>query len=67
MSRPYRRAAAFLAALLLAGAAQAADLYGPKDPHARQGGSLAIGSLVQPPGLDPFHQAAEARIAISVL
>jgi peptide/nickel transport system substrate-binding protein len=66
---PTRRLVSSLAVacLFLAHGAYAADLYGPKDSHAHQGGSLTIGSLVQPPGLDPFHQAAEARIAISVL
>lgn len=48
-------------------AAWAADPYGPRDAAARQGGSLVVGSLVEPPGLDPFRQSADARIQVSVL
>ena len=31
------------------------------------GGTLTVGSLVEPPGLDPFHQGADARIRVTVL
>lgn len=57
--------AGFAAAAPLA--ARAADLYGPVAPNAKMGGTLNFGSLVEPPGLDPFHQAAEARIRFTVL
>lgn len=69
----WRRRSVLAAGLLLAAsgtgsrAARAAEPYGAKDAKARQGGTLTIGSLVEPPGLDPFHQNAEARIAVSVL
>ena len=45
----------------------AADIYGPVAKEARIGGTLNLGSLVEPPGLDPFHQAADARIRFTVL
>jgi peptide/nickel transport system substrate-binding protein len=48
-------------------AAQDNDLYGPATQNAGRGGTINVGSLVEPPGLDPFHQAADARIQISVL
>lgn len=60
-------AGAAVVALVAAGAAGAADLYGPKPNDAVRGGKLTIGSLVEPPALDPFHQAADARIQVSVL
>ena len=48
--------------------AQAAPaLYGPVAAGAVKGGTLSFGSLVEPPGLDPFHQAADARIKFTVL
>jgi peptide/nickel transport system substrate-binding protein len=47
--------------------AQDADLYGPSPQNASQGGTIAVASIVEPPGLDPFHQGADARIQISVL
>jgi ABC-type transport system substrate-binding protein len=67
-----RRAAAgiFLTgAALLATASQAADtdLYGPTAVNAVQGGTLNFGSLVEPPGLDPYHQGSDARIRFTVL
>jgi peptide/nickel transport system substrate-binding protein len=67
-----RRAAmlAGLAALGLPRIGTAADddmIYGPADPQARRGGKVTIGSLVEPPALDPFRQAADARIRVSVL
>ena len=56
------------AAVLLAGSqAIAAEFYGPAATDAKRGGTLTFGSLVEPPGLDPFHVAAEARIRITVL
>lgn len=59
-----------LAALALPRIGVAADddlLYGPTDPQARRGGKATVGSLVEPPALDPFRQAADARIRVSVL
>lgn len=72
-ARPRRRTAGLAAgiamAALVAGHALADDhlLYGESDPDARQGGELMFGSLVEPPALDPYHQAADARLRISVL
>jgi peptide/nickel transport system substrate-binding protein len=54
-------------ALGLAGPALGAELYGPTPQNPTRGGTLNIGQLVEPPGLDPFHQAADARIRVSVL
>ena len=48
-------------------ARSAAELYGPEAKDARRGGTLTVGSLVEPPGLDPFHQGADARIRVTVL
>ncbi len=48
-------------------AAQAEDLYGPIAKSPRNGGTLIMGSLLEPPGLDPFHQGADARIRVTVL
>ena len=42
-------------------------IYGPRDPEAKRGGRVTIGSLIEPPALDPFRQAADARIRVSVL
>lgn len=64
-----------LAAICMIGAAVAPataqtaplDLYGPKDAKAQQGGTLSFGSLVEPPGMDPFHQGADARIRFTVV
>jgi peptide/nickel transport system substrate-binding protein len=59
-----------LAGLVLGAGAALADqhlLYGESDPDARSGGALTFGSLVEPPALDPYHQAADARLRISVL
>ncbi|WP_108658722.1 ABC transporter substrate-binding protein [Acuticoccus kandeliae] len=63
---------AFVGALLcatafVAPAAFAEDAYGPIPENPTMGGSLNMGLLVEPPGLDPFHQAAEARIRLTVL
>ncbi|HEX6144476.1 MAG TPA: ABC transporter substrate-binding protein [Geminicoccaceae bacterium] len=41
--------------------------YAPVDPEAQDGGSLTVGSLVEPPALDPYHQGADARIQVTVL
>jgi peptide/nickel transport system substrate-binding protein len=49
------------------GFAQSDSLYGPAADNAAKGGRLNMGLLVEPPGLDPFHQAADARIRITVL
>jgi peptide/nickel transport system substrate-binding protein len=64
-----------LAALAVAGSlaaaasAQGTDalIYGKSDPSARSGGKLTIGSLTEPPAMDPYHQAADARIRVTVL
>jgi ABC-type transport system substrate-binding protein len=59
-----------LAGLALGAGAALADqhlLYGESDPEAKPGGALMFGSLVEPPALDPYHQAADARLRISVL
>ncbi|WP_102958112.1 ABC transporter substrate-binding protein [Mangrovicella endophytica] len=42
-------------------------LYGPVAENPVMGGRLNMGLLVEPPGLDPFHQAADARIRVTVL
>jgi peptide/nickel transport system substrate-binding protein len=68
-----RRAALLGTAGLLAGPglphAQAAplDIYGPADPQARRGGTLTVAIANEPPNLDPFHQAGDARTAVTVL
>lgn len=65
-----RRFAASLlcvAALATASAVSAEDLYGPIAKSPRMGGTMTIGSLVEPPSLDPFHQGADARIRVTVL
>lgn len=49
------------------GAADDLGLYGPAAENAVQGGRLNMGLLLEPPGFDPFHQAADARIRLSVL
>lgn len=70
LRRDFGRLAGGVAAGLLAPGwmgAGAAELYGPADAAAKQGGTLTLGSLIEPPGLDPFHVAAEARIRVTVL
>lgn len=47
--------------------ATAEELYGPIAENPNRGGSLNMGLLVEPPALDPFHQAADARIRVSLL
>lgn len=47
--------------------AQSEGLYGPVAENPVMGGRLNMGLLVEPPGLDPFHQAADARIRVTVL
>ncbi|HEY8609850.1 MAG TPA: ABC transporter substrate-binding protein [Roseomonas sp.] len=47
--------------------AGSADLYGPDDPQARRGGMLTVAIANEPPNLDPFHQAGDARTAVTVL
>ena len=47
--------------------AQTNALYGPVAENPTMGGRLNMGLLVEPPGLDPFHQAADARIRVTVL
>ena len=63
----WRRPIAALLVCLSALGASAAELYGPEAKDARRGGTLTVGSLVEPPGLDPFHQGADARIRVTVL
>ena len=71
--RRWRGAAQALAAAIaltmasLPARAATADLYGPKAADAVKGGTLTFGSLVEPPGLDPYHQAADGRIRFTVL
>lgn len=47
--------------------AQEVSLYGPAAENPVTGGRLNMGLLLEPPGFDPFHQAADARIRLSVL
>ena len=62
-----------LGSLALPGIAEAQQaqidplLYGPTPENARRGGRIVVGSLVEPPALDPFRQAADARIRVSPL
>jgi peptide/nickel transport system substrate-binding protein len=68
--RAWAGAVGFVGALSFGFSMALADdavLYGTSDPNAVRGGTLTIGSLVEPPALDPFHQAADARIQVSVL
>lgn len=66
-----RVAGALCVGLALCGApavyAADAPLYGPVAKDGVRGGTLTFGSLVEPPGLDPYHQAADARIRFTVL
>jgi peptide/nickel transport system substrate-binding protein len=69
---PWRAVAAAIcmgAALAAAPVTRAADapVYGPTAADAVRGGALTFGALVEPPGLDPYHQAADARIKFTVL
>lgn len=41
--------------------------YAPIAEGAKDGGELTVGSIVEPPALDPFHQGADARIQVSGL
>jgi len=43
------------------------DLYGPPAENAKQGGSLTVASMTEPPSLDPYHQASDARIQFTGL
>ena len=61
------RPIAALLVCLSALSASPAELYGPQAKDALRGGTLTVGSLVEPPGLDPFHQGADARIRVTVL
>ena len=54
-------------ALAMPPAALAEDVYGARADTPTMGGTLNMGLLVEPPGLDPFHQAADARIRVSLL
>ncbi len=49
------------------GGAQDARIYGKSDPAAKSGGRMVVGSLTEPPALDPYHQGADARIRVTVL
>lgn len=56
------------AAIAIAAPASAqTPLYGPVAENPTMGGTLNMGLLNEPPALDPFHQAADARIRITVL
>jgi peptide/nickel transport system substrate-binding protein len=50
-----------------AAAAERQGLYGPIPDNPKRGGRLNMGLLLEPPGLDPFHQGADARIRLTVL
>jgi peptide/nickel transport system substrate-binding protein len=47
--------------------ARAADVYGPPAADPQRGGTLNVGSMIEPPTLDPFHNAADARIRVTGL
>ncbi len=47
--------------------AQEEPIYGPDPAEMISGGVLTVGSLVEPPALDPFHQGADARIQVTTL
>jgi peptide/nickel transport system substrate-binding protein len=59
--------AALLVSASLAADKARAGVYGSAPEDAPRGGSLTVGSIVEPPALDPFHQGADARIQVSVL
>ncbi len=68
--RPRQSIITAFTAAALAGAAASpawAELYGPVPDAPQMGGTLDVGMLVEPPALDPFHQAADARIRVTVL
>lgn len=55
---------------LMAAGVQAQELelpYGPDAEEDIRGGVLTVGSIVEPPALDPFHQGADARIQVTTL
>jgi len=56
-----------LATILGSQAVSAQEFYGPAASNPHIGGTLTMGSLLEPPGLDPFHQGADARIRVTVL
>ncbi len=59
---------ASVAAMALSATVSAqAELYGSVPESPQSGGTLNVGMLVEPPALDPFHQAADARIRVTVL
>ncbi|BBK32422.1 peptide/nickel transport system substrate-binding protein [Stella humosa] len=64
-----RLIAGLLATLAAAAPALADDslIYGKTDPAAKAGGKITVGSLIEPPSLDPFLQGADARIRVSGL
>ena len=64
------RLVAGLAALFFTAVPALADdslVYGKSDPAAKAGGKVAVGSLIEPPSLDPFLQGADARIRVTGL
>lgn len=68
LKKPARFVSVLLTSMALAGGwASASDLYGPDAEQPVIGGSLTMGLTVEPPNLDPFHQAADARVKLSVL
>lgn len=54
-------------AMVPAASAQEELAYGPDPEQEIRGGVLKVGSLLEPPALDPFHQGADARIQITTL
>lgn len=59
--------AATTAAMAGSVSGQTEQVYGPDPEQEIRGGVLTVGSLVEPPTLDPFHQGADARIRITPL
>ena len=58
---------ALIAAPGMVRAQAAPPLYGPDAADGRRGGTLTVGIANEPPNLDPFHQAGDARTAVTVL
>jgi peptide/nickel transport system substrate-binding protein len=47
--------------------AGANDVYGPPADSPVKGGTVTVASLTEPPSLDPYHQASDARIQYTTL
>ncbi|MDX6750180.1 ABC transporter substrate-binding protein (plasmid) [Geminicoccaceae bacterium 1502E] len=56
-----------LGSTFLGGARSLRAQYAAPAEGGRRGGKLTVGSIVEPPALDPFHQGADARIQVTVL